>query len=284
MAEVFGAVTGAIGVAALFNNCIDCFDYVQIARHFGQDFSRYQLRLDVAKCRLARWGATANINNDPRLVSDVFADQTAELAQDILKEIIARFETARKISRRYETRLEEESREVCTERDLNSVSQVLHNRFRALTTGRQNQIGLLKKTAWALYDKEHMGRMIADIITSIKDLEDFFPATPQAVHQLVEIEVEEIHDERELELIQEAAEGVDPALEDVSRRKLQEVTGRNSAGRISGKGHVNVGHTYLDNSFSCFRDDRVNHVDEVNGEETSRINIGNTYGGRGFWG
>lgn len=283
MAEVFGAVTGAIGVTALFNNCIDCFDYVQIARHFGQDFSRYQLRLDVAKCRLARWGATANINNDPR-VSGVFTDQTTELAQDILKEIVARFETARKISRRYETRLEEESREICTERDLNSVSQTLHNRFRALTTGRQNQIGLLKKTAWALYGKEHMGRMIADIITSIKDLEDVFPATPQAVNQLVEMEVEEIHDERELELIQEAAEGVDPALEDVSRRKLQEVTGRNSAGRISGKGHVNVGHTYLDSSFSGFRDDRVNHVDEVNGEETSRVNIGNTYGGRGFWG
>jgi hypothetical protein len=284
MAEVFGAVTGAIGVTALFNNCIDCFDYIQIARHFGQDFSRYQLRLDVAKCRLARWGATVNINNDSRLINDVFADQTAELAQDILKEIVARFETARKISRRYETRLGEKSREVCTERDLNSVSQTLHNRFRALTTERQNRIGLLKKTAWALYDKEHMGRMIADIITSIKDLEEVLPAKPGAISQLVEIEVEEIHDEQELELIQEAAEGLDPALEDVTRRKLQEMASRNSAGRIGGRGHVNVGHTYTDKSFTAFKDDTVNHADEVNGEETSRVNIGNTYGGKGFWG
>jgi hypothetical protein len=45
-----------------------------------------------------------------------------------------------------------------------------------------------------------MGRMI-DIITSIKDLEDVFPPSPQAVNQLVEMEVEEIHDERELEFI-----------------------------------------------------------------------------------
>ncbi|KAM0228001.1 hypothetical protein ACHAP5_012057 [Fusarium lateritium] len=283
MAEVFGAVTGAIGVTALFNNCIDCFDYVQIARHFGQDFSRYQLRLDVAKCRLARWGATVNINNNSRLTSDPFAHQTTELAMDILKEIIARFETARKISRRYETRLQKEARELCTESDLNSVSQTLHNRFRALTTERQNRIGLLKKTTWALYDKEHMGRMIADIITSIKDLEEVFPAKPGALSQLVEMEVEEIDNEQELDLMQQAAEGLDPVLEDVSRRKLQEVTSRNSAGRIIGKGHVNVGHIYGDKSFSGFKNNTTNHVDEVNGEETSRVNIGNTYGGKGFW-
>ncbi|SPJ77938.1 uncharacterized protein FTOL_06357 [Fusarium torulosum] len=212
------------------------------------------------------------------------ADQTAELAGDILKEVVARFETARQISHRYEARPEEESRKACTERDLNSASQILHNRFRALTTQRQNRIGLLKKTAWALYDKEYMRRMIADIITSIKDLEEVFPAKPGALSQLVEMEVEEIHDERELDLIQQAAEGLDPALEDATRRKLQEVTGRNSAGRIVGKGQVNVGHTYTDKSFTAFKDDTVNHVDEVNGEETSRVNIGNTYGGRGFWG
>jgi hypothetical protein len=129
-----------------------------------------------------------------------------------------------------------------------------------------------------------MGRMIADIITSIKDLEEVFPAKAGAISQLVEIEVEEIHDERELELIQEAAEGLDSALEDVIRRKLQDMTSRNSAWRNIGKVHVNVGHTYTDESFTAFKDDTVNHVDEVNGEETSRVNIGNTYGGRGFWG
>jgi hypothetical protein len=129
-----------------------------------------------------------------------------------------------------------------------------------------------------------MGRMIADIITSIKDLEGVLPAKPGAINQLVELEVEEIHDEQELKLTQESAEGLDPALEEVTRRKLQEMASRNSAGRISGKGHVNVGHTYTDQSFTAFKDDTVNHVDEVNGEETSRVNIGNTYGGRGFWG
>lgn len=49
-----------------------------------------------------------------------------------------------------------------------------------------------------------MGRMIADIIRSIKEIEDVFPASTQPVNQLVEMEVEEVHDETELELIQEA--------------------------------------------------------------------------------
>jgi hypothetical protein len=35
MAEVFGTVAGALSVAALFNNCVDCFEYIQLGRHFS---------------------------------------------------------------------------------------------------------------------------------------------------------------------------------------------------------------------------------------------------------
>jgi hypothetical protein len=34
MAEVFGTVAGALSVAALFN-CVDCFEYIQLGRHFS---------------------------------------------------------------------------------------------------------------------------------------------------------------------------------------------------------------------------------------------------------
>jgi hypothetical protein len=91
------------------------------------------------------------INNGPRLVSDTFANQIAELTQDILKEIVARFETARNISRHYKARLEEEIRGVRTrEKGPQFCLMTLHNRVLALTTGRWNQIGLFKKSAWAL--------------------------------------------------------------------------------------------------------------------------------------
>ncbi|KAF4953639.1 hypothetical protein FGADI_5975 [Fusarium gaditjirri] len=286
MAEIFGTVAGAISIASLFNNCVDCFNYIQIAKHFGQDFSRYQLRLDVAKCRLTRWGASVNINNDGRFILVEPADPTVILAQDILKEIVARFETARKISKRYETRTEEQGLRICTEADLGPVSQRLHSRFDRFTKQRYETLGLIKKTGWALYDKGYMGRMIDDIIASIEDLEKVFPGTPQVTRQLVDMEIEEVNDEQELELIQDVSKGVDPVLSDASKHKIQEIAGKNSAGRITGSGRVNIGNSFITGSLSSLEGIRVstvNHVDDVHTEESSRVNIGNSFGGKGFW-
>ncbi|KAL9564420.1 hypothetical protein ACKAV7_011611 [Fusarium commune] len=286
MAEIFGTVAGAISIAGLFNNCVDCFNYIQIAKHFGQDFPRYQLRLDVAKCRLARWGASIDINNDQRFSLTEPADPTVILAQDILKEIVARFETARKISRRYDTRTEEQGLRICTEADLGPVSQRLHSRFDGFTKERYKTLGLMKKTGWALYDKSYMGRMIDDIIASIEDLEIVFPSTPQVTRQLAEMEIEEVNNEQELELIQDVSEGVDPVLSDASKNKILEIAGKNSAGRITGSGRVNIGNSFVTGSLSSsegIRVSTVNHVDDVNTAEPSRVNIGNTWGGKGFW-
>ncbi|KAF5556864.1 HETS [Fusarium mexicanum] len=286
MAEIFGTVAGAISIAGLFNNCVDCFNYVQIAKHFGQDFSRYQLRLDVAKCRLARWGASININNDRRFSFAEPADPTVALAQGILEEVVARFEAAYKVSRRYQNRTEEQNLNICTETDLSVVSQRVHSRFDVFTKQRYNSLGLMKKTGWALYDKNYMGRMIDDIIASIEDLEKVFSSTPQVTRQLVDMEIEEVNDEQELELVRDVAEGLDPVLSNASKDKIVEIAGKNTAGKITGPGRVNIGNTFVTGSFTNsqgIRVSTVNHVDEVNTAEPSRVNIGNTWGGKGFW-
>ncbi|KAI1763849.1 hypothetical protein GGR53DRAFT_466984 [Hypoxylon sp. FL1150] len=44
MAEVFGTVAGALSVAALFNNCVACFEYIQLSHHFREDFDRASKR------------------------------------------------------------------------------------------------------------------------------------------------------------------------------------------------------------------------------------------------
>ncbi|KAF0635332.1 hypothetical protein FPSE5266_05467 [Fusarium pseudograminearum] len=232
MAEVFGAVAGAISIAALFNNCIDCFDYIQIARHFGDDFSKYQLRLDVAKCRLSRWGAAVNVNDDPRFCNNASKDQTTTLAETLLGEIVARFESAQKSSLLYKTVSRDPELEICSEADLGAVPQRLHTHFRTLTMQRQNRVGLTKKAYWAIYDKNKMGRMIDDIFDFINDLEKVFPATPQATSRLVEIEIEEVNDQQELKMIQDAAKDSDPILADTTKSKRQEISGQNTVGFI----------------------------------------------------
>lgn len=38
MDEPIGIAAGAVGIAAAFTACVDCFEYVQFGRHFGRDY------------------------------------------------------------------------------------------------------------------------------------------------------------------------------------------------------------------------------------------------------
>ena len=90
MAEPFGIIISALGVAGLFNSCVDCFEYIQLGRHFG-----------TGRCetRLSRWGEAVKINDDPRFHSSTPIDKSVQLAQSIIEEIVLLFESAQKTSR-----------------------------------------------------------------------------------------------------------------------------------------------------------------------------------------
>jgi hypothetical protein len=75
MAQVFGTVSGALSVAARFNNCVDCFEYIQLGGHFGRDFERCQLKLDLAKIRSSRRGKAVDINDHPRFATNTPDDK-----------------------------------------------------------------------------------------------------------------------------------------------------------------------------------------------------------------
>ncbi|KAK8093428.1 hypothetical protein PG997_000113 [Apiospora hydei] len=101
MAEIFGIVAGALSVAALFDNCVDSFEYIQLGRHFGRDFERCQLKLDVARIRLGRWGSAVKINKDPRFDIVTPLDKKSQNVRAILEEIKQLFQVVQKSSKRY---------------------------------------------------------------------------------------------------------------------------------------------------------------------------------------
>src|SRR4051794_37650955 len=121
MAEIFGIVAGTLNIAALFNNCLDCFEYIQLGRHFGRDYQTCQLRLDIAKARLGRWGQAININEDPRFATDVPADNSAQLVHSILEEVTLLFLAAYKTSKRYEASAEQQDLVLCKDDDMKPV-------------------------------------------------------------------------------------------------------------------------------------------------------------------
>ena len=54
MAETTGLVIGAVSLASLFTDCIDCFNYIRVGQALQDDFPIYQTELDVLQLRFSR--------------------------------------------------------------------------------------------------------------------------------------------------------------------------------------------------------------------------------------
>ncbi|KAH7150555.1 30 kDa polypeptide [Dactylonectria estremocensis] len=287
MADPFGIVSGALGVAGLFNNCVDCFEYIQLARRFGHDYERCQLRLDVAKNRLARWGSGVGINYDPRFQSEAPSDKSVKLARSLLEEVLSQFQRAYKISQRYEITADDKDLVVFTPSELNPSTRKLHRRLKDIVKQRHDSTSLVKKTAWALYDKKNLEAVVGNIATSIDELELVFPIE-MACKQMVEMEIEEITDEPSLKAIKDAAESVDVPLVVAANEKLKIIWGRHLAENIQteDKAKVHVGsvitHAALELGFSI-DDKTTSTARNISAKGSSGVQIGNTYGGKSIW-
>ncbi|WQF77078.1 Putative het-s prion-forming domain, prion-inhibition and propagation, HeLo [Colletotrichum destructivum] len=283
MAEVFGVVTGALSVAALFNNCVDCFEYIQLGRRFGRDYQRCQLKLDVARTRLSRWGEAVDVSKDATFSTNTPVEQPVQLAQSILEEIMDLFQAANKTSRRYEKTAKPEELDLYTEKDLTLVFGRLHDRLKGVAHRRQNDIGLAKKTAWALYDGREFERTIDRITGFVDDLEKLFPVEATC-RRLAGIEIEDVEDEPTLAVLKEAAQDTDKALFDATAQKVQTISSRNFAKEVRGAGNadVQVGNQYSEEMFRgvAIAERTSNSAEVVDAKDTSKVQIGGRFGVR----
>src|ERR1700722_18996133 len=61
--EPVSFTVGIVGLAGLFSTCVDCFEYVQLGREFAKDYQTSELKLDILKTRMIRWGASVGVND-----------------------------------------------------------------------------------------------------------------------------------------------------------------------------------------------------------------------------
>lgn len=275
MAEILGTVASALSVAAFFNNCVDCFEYIRIARHFGRDYRVCQLRLDVARTRLGRWGEAVRINEDVRFSAPPEGaggremDRDAHLARVILDQILLLLKMAANGSKRYELGADgDQLAHFDEKKDLNGVHRKLHERLLGLARkrlkGGSGGVGLAAKTAWALYDGKEYEKLVEQVLGLVDDLEKAFPATDGELRKIAQTEVVELGgeegraDEKEsLEALREVASETDKVLAEAVAKRLG--------------GLVDSG-----------KEDR-NCVKEVNAGETARVTVGGYYSGMRPW-
>jgi hypothetical protein len=140
MAEPFGVVAGATGIASAFTACVDCFEYVQFGRHFGRDFQTSQLALNCARLRPTRWGESVKIYDDPKLGRQDATTTEIQLAKDALLQIIVLFADTESISKKYKlTAKAGEDLSAYSTGDMNPKMVVLDNKMKGLAIQRQKK-------------------------------------------------------------------------------------------------------------------------------------------------
>lgn len=204
--EPIGITVGIAGLAGSFGFCLDCFDYVQLACNFGEDYGKCVLRLDAAKLRFSRWGVSVGLGPQVTQREDLMVPREEyRLAQRLLGQISICFMNAEKVSRQYQQRALVQDTDVSvlaladTEADLGLEYQCLHDKMRELASKRQRQTSFATKTKWALYEKRKFDEMINDLSIFIKELDELFPSQEQRQKELCRYEVQSVNgDERKL--------------------------------------------------------------------------------------
>jgi hypothetical protein len=197
--EAGGLAVGIVALAGLFNNAIDCFEYVRLGRSFGTNFQTSLLKLDNARLRLSRWGQAVGLSGDledpSSLQGAAVQKEDISRAERVLGQIMDLFADAERISAKYQRSVQPDDTSLAildVKSDIDAMGQSLHDKMRELCIKRQNGTKLRQKVRWALYEEKHFRRLIDDITDLISALPEVFPTVKQEQLKLCEIEVSEI--------------------------------------------------------------------------------------------
>lgn len=212
MAEPIGLAISVAGLAGVFTACVDCFEYIQLGRKFGQDYGKCLLKLDVEKLRMTRWGVAVGLGPESSLKPQIsISKEEFKLAQRLLEQIMDSFKDAERVSERFSkhSMIQKTGAEDLVVYDagstLNPSYQRLHLTMRELSSQRQNRTSIRNKTTWALYEKKRFDGMIEDVTVFISKLVELFPACQDAQKALCKAEVSAIGEIQDLALLNDVA-------------------------------------------------------------------------------
>lgn len=196
---------GAAGLFGLFTTCMQCFEYIQYGRQFGEQYESSVLKLDVARLRLDRWAQSVGLNNDPKSQAKLEAQLTKReiaIAKNLLGNIAEAFETAERLSRRYETTVrlvngdaEDVLRVIDSDGEDDSLSarfKRMHLKAKAKIKTRQKRTNTMTKARWSLYEKRRFEDLIRDVRDHTDALIENFPSAIFVQSQIAVDEVKEL--------------------------------------------------------------------------------------------
>ena len=197
MAEAAGLALASLGA---FNNAIQCFEYIQLAHSYDQDWKTATLKLDVAKLRLCRWASSVGLDKDPP--SALGSVREHEKAKDLLGQIVQLFKETERQSTGLKLQKDGKERNIYDPaHDLDDTTSALHQKVERLSLKRFQPRIISKKLKWALFKGKYLNRLIQDITELTDGLIELFPDAQSAQKQLCWAEAAELAADRHASLI-----------------------------------------------------------------------------------
>ncbi|KAI1161369.1 small s protein [Nemania serpens] len=277
MSDPFSIAAGAISIATAFTACIDCFNYIQLGRHFGRDYQTCVLLLGCEKMRLARWGEAVHVDKDPMLGKpDAILEET-QMAKRTLLQILILFADTEKISKTHKLSAKAGADlPTLTINELDLAVAAYCNKMKEISVKRQQASSFLKRTSWAIYHKSEFEELITNISKLIDHLERLFPA-PKPQLEPTRDETARNYSGQSLQSLGNASCDIDSTARAAS---IEAILGHHYS-NIAVDGKAQVGDTFSDDWQGAHGVSHRYHGVLIG--KSGKALLGNKYGGRGFW-
>ncbi|MCJ1393892.1 hypothetical protein MMC18_006768 [Xylographa bjoerkii] len=228
--EVAGLVIGAVALASLSSDCIECLEYIDVAHSFNRDYNVLLTKLDIEKQRLLIWGESYGLLDD-RPVGQTHHDNTTRepTVKRVLTTIRMIFTDTDKMEERYRLRHRGSSRPPG-----NSLHRAPFTRY-ASTIHKSNagKRSSPNKFSWAIQDRNKFSAMITDLKDLIDGLENIVPEDKTKRQQLITKDIISLFpDVGSLRLIQEACAGTHVGWSDIASLMIDVSEAGTEDGRI----------------------------------------------------
>ena len=231
--EVAGLV---IGVAALWESCVQIFEIVDSARHYGMEYELLSAKLEVERVRLLCWGDAVGLNNLEG--GNAAPGPDARFQREEVRGAVVRllgciqhvFENSERLQEQYGLRPataapvpDQGQPPSQSQMILRGVFKRAYENLRRSARDRQSDTPLTRKTVWAVHDRKKFVGLVVEIRGFNDSLESLFPSAQIKAAIAMQGEIDAAVDVHELQLLQEAMAGEHEELSDRASQRLEEL-------------------------------------------------------------
>ena len=246
MTDVAGLV---LGVAALWQTCVQIFDVVESGRRYGIDYELLRVKLEVERIRLFNWGEAIGLSDNVNRSdigtagpSRVFAASRPDvrLRKEDVNSTVTRllgciqhlFENSEQMQNTYGLRpatplVETQNTTTIAGSSnqfvLGAVFRKSYESLKRNARDRQRNTTIARRTLWAIHDKKKFQAMVVEIRGFNDSLESLFPGSRNKIAEVMRVDLEASENIDELQLLQDATIDDHADISDVASARLEEL-------------------------------------------------------------